>query len=139
MSIETRQDQHAVVLFDGVCNLCDRSVVFIVDRDPQGYFQFASLQSSLASRLLERFAYSSPSLDSILLIEKDRLYTRSTAALRIARHLRGAWPLLFAFIVIPAPLRDGVYRIIARNRYRWFGQMAACRIPTPQLRQRFLE
>jgi predicted DCC family thiol-disulfide oxidoreductase YuxK len=130
----------AYVLFDGVCNLCDASVLFIIDRDPAGHFAFAPLQSAEAEQLLaERGeAGAGAALSSLLLVEGERVYRRSTAALRIARRLSGAWPLLYAFVVVPRPVRDAVYDWVARNRYRWFGRQEACRIPTPELRGRFL-
>jgi predicted DCC family thiol-disulfide oxidoreductase YuxK len=129
---------HALVLFDGVCNLCNSSVNFIIDRDPDGYFKFAALQDKTARPVLKRYGLSAAYTDSIVLIEDGRCYRQSEAALRIARHLPGAWQLLYGFIVLPQPLRDIVYNWIARNRYRWFGQRDTCRIPTPELRARFL-
>lgn len=133
---------HALVLFDGVCNLCNGAVNFIIDRDPEGYFTFAALQSEEAAPLLARFGRPPASLtdapDSIVLIEDGRLHERSAAALRIARRLGLPWSLLYAGIVIPKPLRDALYGWIAANRYRWFGKQDACRIPTPDLRVRFL-
>lgn len=127
------------MLFDGVCNLCNGSVNFIIDRDPAARFRFAALQTPAAAELLARHGrIPAATPDSIILIEGDRLYEHSTAALRIARRLRGGWKLLYAFIIVPRPLRDLVYRWIARNRYRWFGRSEACRMPTPELRERFL-
>lgn len=135
-------ENHALVLFDGVCNLCNGAVNFIIDRDPVGYFRFAALQSEEAAPLLARFGRppvaSATAPDSIVLIEGGRLYERSGAALRIARRLRGPWPLLYAFVAVPKPLRDAAYGWIAANRYRWFGKEDACRLPTPGLRARFL-
>jgi predicted DCC family thiol-disulfide oxidoreductase YuxK len=127
-----------LILFDGVCNLCNASVLFVIDRDPSARFAFAPLQSAAAQRLLAERGHRSADLSSVLLVEGDHVYERSTAALRVARHLSGAWPLLYAFIVVPRPLRDAVYRVVARNRYRWFGREDACRVPTPELRARFL-
>lgn len=137
---EPASDSPPVVLFDGVCNLCNGAVQFIVDRDPEGTFRFASLQSERAAALLREQGREPPAGDpeSLVLIEGGRLYERSTAALRIARRLRGAWPLLYTFVVVPRFVRDAVYRLIARNRYRWFGKSAECRVPTPELRARFL-
>ena len=138
MCSKPAQRQPAIVLFDGVCNLCNVSVTFIIDRDPHGWFRFAALQSETGRRLLAQAAWPSLAPDSIMLIESGRVHTDSTAVLRIARRLRGWWPLLYGLIVIPAPVRDGVYRWIAANRYRWFGQSTSCRVPTPDLQQRFL-
>jgi predicted DCC family thiol-disulfide oxidoreductase YuxK len=130
--------RHAVVLFDGVCNLCNSSVNFVIDHDPAGYFKFASLQSEEAGVLLAQHGLDAGYLDSIILLEEGRLYRNATAALRIARRLSGAWPLLYAFIVVPRPVRDRVYGWVARNRYRWFGKRDQCRLPTAELRERFL-
>jgi predicted DCC family thiol-disulfide oxidoreductase YuxK len=126
------------VLFDGVCNLCNSSVNFVIDHDPAGYFKFASLQSEEAGVLLAQHGLDAGYLDSIILLEEGRLYRNATAALRIARRLSGAWPLLYAFIVVPRPVRDRVYGWVARNRYRWFGKRDQCRLPTAELRERFL-
>ncbi|MFT5124937.1 MAG: putative DCC family thiol-disulfide oxidoreductase YuxK [Kiritimatiellia bacterium] len=130
-------DDQPVVLFDGVCNLCTRSVQFIIKRDPKKHFRFASLQSDEAKHLLAAHQASSD-LSSIQLIEGGRLYDRSSAALRICRHLNGLWPLLFGFIVIPKVLRDMVYNWIARNRYAWFGKTESCMLPSPETADRFL-
>ncbi len=130
--------RHAVVLFDGVCNLCNGSVNFIIDRDPDGYFRFASLQSEEAEAIMRRAGSSGTTLESIVLVEGDRVFRRSDAVLRIARKLKGPWPALALFTVVPRPIRDRVYDWIARNRYRWFGKRDTCRIPTPELRARFL-
>lgn len=127
-----------VILFDGVCNLCDNSVRFIFRNDPTGQFRFAPLQSELAVQLLAERGTSAPDLNSILLIEDGAVFSHSTAALRIARRLRAPWPVLYAGIVVPEPLRDAVYRVIARNRYKWFGQKESCALPPPGLRERFL-
>jgi len=135
----TRTEDHAVVLFDGVCNLCNGAVNFVIDRDPDAYFRFAPLQSDIGERLLEKGEVSGAALNSIVLVEDGEVYDRSTAALRIARHLTGPWPLLYAFIVVPRLLRDAVYDWIAANRYRWFGRRDQCRVPTPELKARFLE
>jgi predicted DCC family thiol-disulfide oxidoreductase YuxK len=138
MTTPTPGEQHAVVLFDGVCNLCNSSVNFIIDRDRKAYFQFAPLQSEYAARLLGDAAPKGEP-GSILLWEGGHLYSHSTAALRIARRLDGVWKLGAVGMIAPRPLRDAVYRWIARNRYRWFGRTEACRRPTPALRARFLE
>ncbi|MCB9639334.1 MAG: thiol-disulfide oxidoreductase DCC family protein [Myxococcales bacterium] len=133
--LETHQ---GIVLFDGVCNLCNASVQFIIDREPAGYFVFTSLQSQLGQELCGVFGIEAGKLDSIVLLEKQKAFQRSTAALRIARKLTFPWFLLSVFFVIPRFLRDPVYNFIGRNRYRWFGKEEVCRIPTPELKQRFL-
>jgi predicted DCC family thiol-disulfide oxidoreductase YuxK len=129
---------HPIVLFDGVCNLCSGAVQFIIRRDPEGRFRFASLQSPLGEELLARFGIDPRLIDSVILVEGDRWSKESDAALRVARGMSGAWRMLWALRVIPRPLRDGLYRLIARNRYRWFGKQETCWLPTPELRGRFL-
>jgi predicted DCC family thiol-disulfide oxidoreductase YuxK len=130
---------HALVLFDGVCNLCNGAVNFIIDHDPDGYFRFAPLQSDVAQEHLAGTPAAGTTLDTIVLVEDGTPYMRSTAALRIARRLTAPWPLLALFLAVPRPLRDAVYNWIARNRYDWFGQRDQCRLPTPELKARFLE
>ncbi|XOV91405.1 MAG: thiol-disulfide oxidoreductase DCC family protein [Bacteroidota bacterium] len=128
--------QEPVILFDGVCNLCNASVNFIIKRDPGAKFRFASLQSELGARLTDS---ESSNLDTLILVKDKHLYRESGAALRIARELKGGWKLLYLFMIIPAFIRDGVYRWVARNRYKWFGKRAQCMIPTPELKSRFLD
>lgn len=137
-SLKEALEGHALVLFDGVCNLCNNSVNFIIDRDPAAYFKFAALQDEAVKPLLTRYALSSEYLDSLVLVEAGQCYRHSTAALRIARKLKGGWPLFYAIIALPRPVRDVAYKWIARNRYRFFGKRDTCRIPTPELRARFL-
>jgi len=126
---------HSIVLFDGVCNLCNGFVQFILPRDRTGRFRCASLQSEAARRLLKGDAPE----ETIVLIEEGKTYLKSAAALRIARRLRFPWPLLYAFVVVPRGLRDMVYDWVARHRYCWFGKRDACMVPYPQWRGRFLE
>lgn len=130
-----------VVLFDGVCNLCHMSVQFIIDRDRAGRYKFVSLQSERGAELTRAHGGTVPlgEPESILLIREGRLYSHSGAALRIARHLDGAWSVLWVFLVVPTFIRDAVYRWVARHRYRWFGKEESCRMPTPDLRARFLD
>jgi predicted DCC family thiol-disulfide oxidoreductase YuxK len=129
----------SVILFDGVCNLCNGFVQFVIERDRGGRFQFGPLQSDAARRLIRAAGAADPLPDSIVLIENGRAWTRSSAALRIARGLSFPWSLAYALIVVPRPLRDWVYEIVARNRYRWFGKRDVCMVPTPALRSRFLD
>lgn len=138
-------EKHAVILFDGVCNLCNGFVNFVIDRDAAGYFKFAALQSDAAEALLDAEAMPAvrpPNgrgrLQSVVLIEDGRVYRRSTAALRIARRLRGPWSLLAVLLVMPRPLRDAIYDGLAQHRYEWFGRRDRCRVPTPALEDRFL-
>ena len=136
--MDSAAESHAVVLFDGVCNLCNGFVQFIIPRDPRGYFRFAALQSPAAARLMAEASVTPGAADSILLIDGGRAIVRSAAALRIARRLRFPWPLLYALIVVPRPIRDWVYDLVARNRLRWFGQRDQCLVPGPGIRERFL-
>jgi predicted DCC family thiol-disulfide oxidoreductase YuxK len=127
------------ILFDGVCNLCNGSIQFILKRDPEARFRFASLQSESGRRLVAENGLDPDVLNSVILIEDGKVYRESAAALRIARHMSGAWKLLRVFVLIPRPIRDAAYRLIARNRYRWFGKSETCWLPTPELRARFLD
>lgn len=128
----------SIILFDGVCNLCNSSIDFIIKRDAKDYFRFGALQEIEGQAALSKFNVSSGYLDSLVLIEDDTLYFRSTAALRIARKLNGIWPMVYIFILIPAPLRDYLYNWIGKNRYRWFGKKSSCRIPTDLEKGKFL-
>lgn len=140
-NLEPGEDR--VILFDGVCNLCNSSVNFIIDRDRAGVFKFAALQSAAAKPYLTSAGKDerrdAELLQSVVLYEKGVLYTKSDAALRIARQLDGAWPIFYVFMVMPRFIRDSAYDVIARNRYRWFGKRDACRMPAAGLRQRFLD
>ena len=127
-----------IVLFDGVCNLCNAAVQFIIDRDKEGKYVFTSLQSPTGNALLEKFGLSTTDFDTFVLIDNNSAFTKSTAALKVARQLDGLWKLTYIFIIVPAFIRDAVYGFIAKNRYRWFGKEENCRIPTPELKQRFL-
>ena len=130
--------QPAIILFDGVCNLCNGFVTFVIRRDPANRFRFASLQSDIARELLKHQPGAGQGLDSVVLIENGRYYQQSTAALRILRRLGAGWPLLYSLILVPAFLRDKIYAWIAKNRYRWFGQRASCMLPSPELKAKFL-
>ncbi len=114
-----------IVLFDGECNLCDSSVTFILKRDKKRHFRFASLQSPTGQAILEKFSLPKEKRDTVLLIEGNRIYDKSTASLRIAMRLQGLWPLLCIFFIIPAFLRDILYAFIAKNRF-WFGKKTSC-------------
>ncbi len=127
-----------LVLFDGECNVCNTTVLFIIDHDPNERFVFAQLASELGQHSLASRGLVDPSLDSIVVIDGPRVHTHSNAILFVARHLSGAWPALAALLAIPKPLRDLAYRAFAKRRIAWFGQRDQCRVPTPALRQRFL-
>lgn len=127
-----------IVLYDGVCGFCNRSVQLILRHDRRGRFRFAALQSEVGQALLRRHGLATDDLDTFVLVDDGRAYVRSTGALRVARGLGGAWPLLSALSIFPRPLRDFVYDAIARNRYRIFGKADACMLPPPEARSRFL-
>lgn len=129
---------HPVIFFDGVCNLCNAAVQFILKHDRDGVFKLAALQSDAARQLLAGKGIDAPTENSILLFEADRIYTRSTAVLRIARKLKGGWRLLYVLILVPAVLRDYIYNLVARNRYRIWGKQQSCMLPAPEQQQRFL-
>ncbi len=130
--------KESIVLFDGVCNLCCASALFIIKRDKNKRFKFASLQSDFAQQLFQKQQFDSKGIDSVAFYENGKLHVRSTAALKIARKLDGLWMLFYGFILIPAPLRDVAYNFIARNRYKWFGKKESCTMPEPGMRERFL-
>jgi len=136
--IEIDLSKDTIILFDGVCNLCNASVNFIIDRDPESYFKFASLQQVGEIEELKAYEGEAQGLSSIMLIDRGRVYKQSAAALRVARCMSGLWSMLYAFIIVPPFIRDWVYDIIAKNRYRWFGSQESCRVPEPHLRDRFL-
>jgi predicted DCC family thiol-disulfide oxidoreductase YuxK len=128
----------STILFDGICNLCNGFVQFVIQHDSHRRFQFAALQSDAAQVLLRQLPPYRQQVDSIVLVENGRFYQQSTAALHILRHLSGPWPILYGAIILPRFLRDWVYNLIAKNRYRWFGQRDSCMLPTPELKARFL-
>ncbi|UMB61456.1 DUF393 domain-containing protein [Lutibacter sp. A80] len=128
-----------LILFDGVCNLCNASVKFIIKHDKKAHFKFASLQSDAAKELLLHYNLKKNYMDSIILIENNtNYYEKSTAALKIAQKLDGMFKLLYIFIVIPSFIRDWIYTYIANNRYKWFGKKDKCMIPTPETQNRFI-
>jgi predicted DCC family thiol-disulfide oxidoreductase YuxK len=129
----------AIVLFDGICHLCQGSVRFIAERDPKAQFRFAPLQSRIGEALMRRHGLPYGDLSSLVLIEDERAYSRSTAALRIARRLRGAWWLTGVLLVVPAFLRDWVYDLVVARRYRWFGRSEQCEIPSGLVRARLVD
>ncbi|MGH7849497.1 MAG: thiol-disulfide oxidoreductase DCC family protein [Thermodesulfobacteriota bacterium] len=134
-----KNTEHPLVIFDGVCNYCCGVVNSIIRKDPGGVFRFAPFQSNSAKSILERYNYPADSLDSFVLIDEGKLYTKSEAGLRVQKLLGGIHKLLYAFIAVPAPVRDAVYDYIARNRYKWYGKKEECMIPDPEIRSRFLE
>ncbi|MEQ3654379.1 MAG: thiol-disulfide oxidoreductase DCC family protein [Dokdonia sp.] len=127
-----------IILFDGVCNLCNGAVLFVIKRDPDDVFRFAALQSDKGQALAQQYGIDTAKVDSIILIENGKSYTKSSAALRIAKHLKSGYRFLSMFLVIPAVIRNWVYDFIAKNRYNWYGKKDQCMIPTPALQSKFL-
>jgi predicted DCC family thiol-disulfide oxidoreductase YuxK len=134
-----RRAVQPIVLFDGVCKFCNAGVNFLIDHDRNGRLHFAALQSPTGQGLLEKFGMRKTKFDTMVLVEGEHCWVRSTAALRIASYLDGCWRLAALGLFVPAFLRDFAYGILARNRYRWFGTLDACRMPTPEIRERFLD
>ncbi|TCD04374.1 DUF393 domain-containing protein [Pedobacter frigidisoli] len=129
--------QKSVIFFDGVCNLCNASVQFAIEHDVKNIFMFTALQGEYAKTILPYFDVDLNKINSIILVQDDKLYTKSSAALRIAKRLNGILPLLYGFIIVPKFIRDWVYDIIAKNRYKWWGKQESCWVPTPELKQKF--
>ena len=132
-------ENKSIILFDGVCNLCNNSVQFIIKTDKKKRYLFTSLQSDAGRDILLQFQLENSGFNSIIFIENGKIYQRSTAILKIIRHLPYPWKLSYGLIVIPKFIRDFIYRIIARNRYKWFGKRDTCMVPTIELKNRFLD
>ncbi len=130
-----------IILFDGLCNLCNSSVQFVIKHDPKAVYRFASLQSEVGQKLLldNGISITNNDLSSFILLENNIVFTESTAALRVARNLNGLLPLLYFAIIIPLLIRNAVYKFISKNRYKWFGKRNECWIPTVDLKNRFLD
>lgn len=135
----TENKEGGIIFFDGVCGLCNGWVDFVIRRDKRSLFKFSPLQGKLARTQLAPFHGPRGLLDSMVLFDVDGLHYRSDGVLRTLRGLSGFWKLFYLFHLVPRPLRDAVYDCIARNRYRWFGQRASCRLPTPQEREKFID
>lgn len=135
----SKYQQPIVLLVDGHCHLCHGITRFVIRRDRAKRFRFASLQSGAGQRLLIQGGLAPSDLDTFVMIRGLRYYTKSSAALCVFRQLPGLWPLLYAFILVPVPIRDWVYDQIASRRYRWFGRTEACLLPTAELRSRFID
>ncbi|WP_240665762.1 thiol-disulfide oxidoreductase DCC family protein [Lutibacter sp. HS1-25] len=129
----------SIVIFDGVCNLCNSSVNFIIKHDKKKTFLFASLQSDAAKEILLQFPSKKITLNTIIFINKGKYYDKSTAVLLIFKQLDLFYNLIYGFIIVPKFLRDFVYNFIAKHRYKWFGKSNTCAIPTPELIDRFLQ
>lgn len=130
--------KQSIILFDGICNLCNSSINFVIKRDKKDEFRFTALQEEPGISLLKRHHIDTKDTDSIILIENDTVYVKSSAALRVSRKLSGAWPLMYVFMIVPTFIRNGVYDYIAKNRYKWYGKQDSCMIPNPELNDKFL-
>jgi len=127
-----------VILFDGVCNFCNGAVNFVIRRDKKSKIKFAALQSDAGQRLLHEYKLPTEVFSSFFFIEDGKAMSQSTAALKVCKYLTAMWPLVYGFIIVPTFIRDGIYRWIAKNRYKWFGIKTTCMIPTPEVKERFL-
>ena len=130
--------KQSIILFDGLCNLCDGAVKFVIKHDIKKSFLFTSLQSDIGQKLLKQYSLPLENFNSFTLIQDNKVYTRSTAALKVAKQLNGGIKFLYVFIIIPPFIRNAIYNWIAKNRYKWFGKKEVCLIPTPELKARFL-
>ena len=132
------EKNYKIILFDGVCNLCNSSVNFVIKKDKKEVFRFAALQSEIGQKYISKFKIDPSQTDSIVLIDGDKHYIKSSAALTIAKYLKGGYPLFYAFMIVPNFIRNWVYDYVAKNRYRWYGKKESCMIPTPELKSKFL-
>lgn len=134
------KEPNNVIIFDGVCSLCNAWVDFVLRREKEDIFSFAANQSDEGQEILKKFnkTFDNEEVDTVFLLEDGQLYERSTAALRIVKKLSFPWNLAYGFVIIPRPIRDFFYKIIAKNRYRWFGKKNSCRLPTPEERAKFI-
>jgi predicted DCC family thiol-disulfide oxidoreductase YuxK len=137
--MQSMESYPRILLFDGVCNLCNSTVRFIIKRDPQARFKFTSLQSDQGQLLLKQFRLPADQFDFIIYIREGECLIKSTAILQILKDLGGRWKLLYGFTIIPEFIRDFLYTIIAKRRYHLFGRQEKCMVPTPDIKQRFLE
>ena len=128
-----------IILFDGICNLCNQSVQFVIEHDKQKQFLFASLQSNYGQNFLKENNFDTTHFDSMVYVENEKIFTKSSAPLNIAKHLSAKFSWLSIFLIVPKPIRDVIYKFISKNRYKWFGKQENCWLPTPELKSRFLE
>ena len=129
---------NAIILFDGVCNYCNSWVNFCIRHDKKNYFRYAPLQSDIGKEILKKYNVPNVSADTFVLIENEKYYLRSTAGLRLTKHFNRLYPLLYGFIIVPRFIRDGIYGIISRNRYKWYGQRESCMVPSLEIKEKFL-
>jgi len=137
--MSTSKENTKVILFDGICNLCNNAVNFIIKNDKKNIFQFAPLQGKYGIKIQNKYELDLKEIDSIILIDGDKVFTRSTAALRIAKDLRAPYFIFYIFIVIPVFIRNFIYDLIAKNRYKWFGKMESCMMPSNELKSKFFD
>ena len=128
-----------VILFDGICIFCNFWVNFAIKHDPKKKLKFAPFQSNAGQLLLSQHNIAIESINAVILIENGKVFTQSSAAFRVCKYLSGIWKIFYGLLIIPKFLRDFFYNIIARNRYRWFGKKETCMVPTPELKERFLD
>lgn len=131
-------NSHKIILFDGVCNLCNSSIQKVIENDDKNIFQFASLQSDFGQEFLKKNDFNQDEFNSIILIDGEKFYTQSDAALRIGKELKGIYKISKYLLWIPKFIRNTVYKYISRNRYNWFGKKESCWLPTPELKQKFI-
>lgn len=136
--MQNSSEKKSIILFDGMCNFCNTSVNKIIKYDKKNVFKFAAIQSDAGKKLLTELSIDTLKIDSILLIENNTLFAKSTAVLKIAKQLSGLYKLGYAFIIIPPFIRDTIYDFIAKNRYKWFGKKESCMIPSIEVREKFL-
>ena len=130
--------EQPIILFDGVCNFCNNAVNFVIKRDKKATIHFTPLQTDKGRALLMQYGLPINDMQTFIFIENGNAYTRSTAALKVCRYLKGIWPMCYGFIIVPKLIRDGIYNWIAKNRYKWFGVKPECMLPTPDIKARFL-
>lgn len=135
---ESLVEKYPLLLFDGVCNLCNHTVQFVIKNDATKSIHFAPLQSEIGQFYLEKAKLPTKELKSLIFIDEGVIYTRSSGALQMSKYLKNPWKMAYAFIIVPKFIRDFVYNIIAKNRYRWFGEKEECMIPTPDIKARFV-
>lgn len=138
MELAQEYNNHGIVLFDGVCNLCNSSVQFIIKHDNEDFFRFAALQSETGQKLLKEASLPPDFLATFVYFEKGKVSTQSTAALRVSKHLKGLWSLFYILLIIPAPIRNFFYRLVANNRYKMFGKRDECMLPSDELKKKFI-
>jgi predicted DCC family thiol-disulfide oxidoreductase YuxK len=126
------EEPYSIILFDGECNLCNGAVDFVIRRDANHHFRYASLQSAIGRSMLKEHGKNPDILDTIILVSGKKVYMRSSAAIRVCNKLGSLWPLMNVFLIVPSPIRDVVYDWIAKNRYKWFGKRDTCRLPTAE-------